>query len=230
MADKKPTRDIENALIKLILDGEAQPGDKLPGERKLCAEFGVTRPTLREALTQLQRDGWLRIQHGKATVISNYKETGGLNVLGALADHQEQSLAFVEHLLEVRILLAPTYVKAAFENGPEQVAALLENQPRVHDKAEIFAHFDWKLHHGMSLIGPNPVYTFILNGFRSLSMKMGSLYFSNEAGQQLSLKYYAALEEALAAKDPEMAYAATHDTMNTSIKMWHAAMQAGGMR
>lgn len=228
MTEKKPPSDIENALIKLILDGELVPGDKLPGERTLCTRFGVTRPTLREALTRLQRDGWVRIQHGKPTVISNFKETGGLNVLSALAEHRDQSLEFVEHLLEVRTLLAPTYVRAAYAEAPDSVSVLLQNRPRLNDIASIFAHYDWKLHHGLSLCGPNPVYTFILNGFRSLSMKMGTLYFSSEAGQRLSLNFYNQLEEALNAKDPDKAYRVTQETMQKSLIMWQEAMKERG--
>lgn len=39
--------------------------DHLPGERKLCERFLVSRPTVRGALDQLRREGWLKVAHGK---------------------------------------------------------------------------------------------------------------------------------------------------------------------
>lgn len=39
--------------------------DHLPGERGLCERLNISRPTLRAALEQLQREGWLEASHGK---------------------------------------------------------------------------------------------------------------------------------------------------------------------
>ena len=39
--------------------------DYLPGERELCARFQISRPTVRAALEQLRREGWLSVTHGK---------------------------------------------------------------------------------------------------------------------------------------------------------------------
>lgn len=44
---------------------EGQWRDKLPGERRLCAQLGVSRPTLRKALAQLRQAGLLKIDHGR---------------------------------------------------------------------------------------------------------------------------------------------------------------------
>lgn len=44
---------------------EGQWKDELPGERRLCAQLGVSRPTLRKALAQLRQAGVLRTDHGR---------------------------------------------------------------------------------------------------------------------------------------------------------------------
>ena len=74
-------------LLSAILDGTFEPGSTLPGERKLAAELGVTRPTLREAIQRLARDGWLTVRQGKSTVVNDYWRDGGLNVLNTLVHH-----------------------------------------------------------------------------------------------------------------------------------------------
>ena len=49
--------DVLDQLREAILSGRIRPGERLPGERQLCEEFGVGRPTLREALRSLRRSG-----------------------------------------------------------------------------------------------------------------------------------------------------------------------------
>jgi len=54
---------VASQLREAILDGALKPGDELPAERELCAQFGVSRTTVREALRALQAQG-LAVQAG----------------------------------------------------------------------------------------------------------------------------------------------------------------------
>ncbi|MFB4308942.1 GntR family transcriptional regulator [Actinomadura sp. GTD37] len=55
---------ITDALRQRLTDGTYPPGTLVPPERALCAEFGVTRNTVRRALTTLQREGLIRVRSG----------------------------------------------------------------------------------------------------------------------------------------------------------------------
>ena len=48
----------------LILDGQLNPGDRLPSERSLMEVMGRSRPTIREALRMLERDGFIHTVPG----------------------------------------------------------------------------------------------------------------------------------------------------------------------
>lgn len=48
---------VAHQLREAILDGALAPGEELPSERELCAQFGVSRTTVREALRALQAQG-----------------------------------------------------------------------------------------------------------------------------------------------------------------------------
>ncbi|MCP4722010.1 MAG: GntR family transcriptional regulator, partial [Desulfobacteraceae bacterium] len=63
----KPAEFAEKQLLETILDGIYQPGDTLPAERVLAQSLGVTRPTLRETLQRLSKEGWVTIAQGKPT-------------------------------------------------------------------------------------------------------------------------------------------------------------------
>lgn len=56
-------------LFTLIQDQHYQEGDRLPGEIRLAAELGVSRPTLRQALILMTEDGIIRREHGKGNFI-----------------------------------------------------------------------------------------------------------------------------------------------------------------
>jgi GntR family transcriptional regulator len=57
-------------IQKLILSGELQPGEKLPSERNLQAELGISRTTLRAVLDELQREGLIYSHPGKGRYIA----------------------------------------------------------------------------------------------------------------------------------------------------------------
>lgn len=59
------------ALVRFIEKEGYNPGDKLPGETKLAKQLGVSRPTLREALGNLETTGMIKRRHGVGTFITS---------------------------------------------------------------------------------------------------------------------------------------------------------------
>jgi GntR family transcriptional regulator len=57
-------------LMGLIEDGAYQPGEQLPSEADLAAQLGISRPTLREALLNLEQEGLVIRKHGVGTFIT----------------------------------------------------------------------------------------------------------------------------------------------------------------
>jgi GntR family transcriptional regulator len=58
-------------LLKLIHEGDYQPGDQLPSERQLADKFSVSRPTVREALRILEEEGRITRHVGLGTFVSS---------------------------------------------------------------------------------------------------------------------------------------------------------------
>lgn len=60
-----------DAIEKYILDKKLSPGDPLPTEAILCADLGVSRSSVREALRQLQALDIVTVQQGRGTFVGN---------------------------------------------------------------------------------------------------------------------------------------------------------------
>ena len=218
----KPAELTESRLIDSFLDGTFPVDSNLPAERELSARLGVTRPTLREALQRLARDGWLEIRQGKPTRVRNYWQEGSLAVLAAIARRQENPPAdFVPNLLSVRILLAPAYTCLAVEKSPDCIVDLLQSAAQLADDPAAFSAFDWEVHRQLTICSGNPVFTLILNGFQSLYLEMGARYFTLPHARESSRGFYRDLLDAARKRDGVSAAALAGRIMQQSLAIWY---------
>lgn len=225
---KRPAVHAEQALVSAILDGTYPPGALLPGERDLARQLGVTRPTLREALQRLERDGWLTINQGKSTRVRDFWRDGGLNVLSSLVRYGGPlPPGFVTQLLEVRLAMAPAYTRAAVERQSQAVADYLAGHASLDDTAKAYARFDWLLHHTLTVCSGNPIYTLILNGFAGFYEELACLYFGRPEARTSSRAFYAALLEAAREGDAPRAEHIARQVMQESIDLWRKASPGG---
>ena len=82
-----------------IRDGRIAPGDKLPTEAAVMAEFGVSRTVVREALSKLQASGLVETRHGIGTFAVGFGDAAPFRI----APDQVATLRDVIAVLELRI-------------------------------------------------------------------------------------------------------------------------------
>jgi GntR family transcriptional regulator len=66
---------IQEYITELVLNGKLKPEAKLQSEREFSDELGVSRMTVRKALTELVNDGLLERRHGSGTYVAKPKVT-----------------------------------------------------------------------------------------------------------------------------------------------------------
>jgi GntR family transcriptional repressor for pyruvate dehydrogenase complex len=94
---KKVSTQIADQIRSSILSGEFTPGDKLPPERELAEMFGVSRPSVREALNVLASSGLVQSYQGGGTVVMSLVDTTGTNTLSELIRvQQDRALDVIE--------------------------------------------------------------------------------------------------------------------------------------
>jgi len=222
----RPAELAESQLIDAILENTFPANSFLPSERDLAGQLGVTRPTLREALQRMARDGWIEIHHGKPTRVRDYWHEGNLAILGAIARRQKNvSPDFIDDLLQIRTLLAPTYFAQALEKSPDQVLELLQKMQAIADDAQEFTEWDWLLHYRMTILSGNPVFTLIFNGFSDLYKALGLKYFSIPDSRTLSREFYSDLLDLATQKDLAGFKALTQQVMIESNTRWLSTKQ-----
>ncbi len=97
--------NIANELQNQIVQGKLNPGDRLPAERTLCVNFGVSRTTIREALKSLAVRG-LITRRGRAVIVTDPKDASsqlGNDLASLAAQVNIKQLYEVRKLIEVRI-------------------------------------------------------------------------------------------------------------------------------
>ena len=217
----KPADLAENRLLDAILDGSFPINSKLPPERDLATQLGVTRPTLREALQRLSRDGWIEIHHGKSTRVCDYWQEGNLLILKALSDRPDKLPdCFIPDLLHVRAAIAPLYAKRAVILHPQETIHLFESLQVLEDSPLAYAQADQALHQRLANLSDNVIYPLLLNNFRKMSVQGGLLYFKSESAREVSREFYRSSLEAARQGDCDQLEAIMRAVMLRSIRIW----------
>ena len=125
--------DVVVQLREAILAGRIRQGERLPGERDLSQMFGVSRPTVREALRALEASGVIEIRLGKlggAFAIAPASTVVG-DAVATLINHEGASL---RDLAEFRLSFEPENAWLAAQRADEEEIAELERL--VEDASE----------------------------------------------------------------------------------------------
>lgn len=77
---------LKNSLTEAIQSGRYAPGDPVPTETQLCSQYGVSRITVRRAISELQDEGLLEKRHGKGTFVSFRRMETSLVDLAGFSD------------------------------------------------------------------------------------------------------------------------------------------------
>ncbi len=221
---KKLSEQIEDRLINEILSGKYRPGDAIPFERELAVQLNVGRPTLREAIQRLERDGFLRVKKGSPTIVNDYWKKGNLNVLVKIVEIcKELPEDFILYILELRIAILPLLVSEVVKNSPHLLVGFLADIENIEDSSRAYASYDWDLQKKLAELSKNPIFTLLFNSFDKVYVEMALPYFSYEKNRDLSRIYFADLLTTSMEKNYKKAEIITTKMMQDSIGLWKKA-------
>lgn len=162
---------IAERLRAMIVAGEIGPDARLPGEQELSARFGVSRPTLREALKRLAAQNLIRTRRGAAggTFVNRVGWEEAREQLAATTTLLVSTAPVeAERLAEARLALLTACVPlAAARREPAHIAAMraevaLAADPATDDRA--FCDSDVRFHRTLGEATGNPLLALHLSG------------------------------------------------------------------
>jgi GntR family transcriptional repressor for pyruvate dehydrogenase complex len=149
-----PRRTVDLAADHLrgaILDGTWSAGDKLPAERRLAVELGISRLTLRAAISRLEGEGLVRAKQGSGVTVLDYREQAGVALLPHLLERGD--LALVRPLLQLRRTLAAEAVAVACERAsPADITALTQRAGELAEESDASVLADGNVAFGRAVL------------------------------------------------------------------------------
>jgi DNA-binding FadR family transcriptional regulator len=166
-------------LLESLLAGHYAPGEKLPPQRTLAADLGVTMTALREALKRLEQMGLIEVRHGDAMRVRDWRAHGGLDVIAHLLLRSGGvDSRVLRDVLEGRtLMLGEIAALAADRRSREQAGRLLElarSLAQAPDDAAAQA-IDFAFFTEVAQAAGNLVFVLILNSIRELYFRHAAL-------------------------------------------------------
>jgi GntR family transcriptional regulator, transcriptional repressor for pyruvate dehydrogenase complex len=153
------SRQIVDKFRKALAEGMLRVGDKLPPERELCQQFGVSRTSLREAVRSLEAYGLVESQHGGGSYITDRFSENVFDFLGFgnILDRKN-----FKPLLHTRRVIETGAVEQALETSDaaaiQNLEALVEDLARETDPLRLGA-LDARFHEKFVELSGNPILT-----------------------------------------------------------------------
>lgn len=135
---RKASDDIIESLRHSIASGDLQRGERLPPEGELAAHFGVSQPTVREALRVLEAMGLVEVRHGSGAYV-----TGDPHQFMATSLHtvlQMDRVGIVD-IVEMRIALADYSATRVVQCASDDDLEVIEEQERRLEEAAELSDF-----------------------------------------------------------------------------------------
>lgn len=172
-----------------IMEGKVRPGDKLPSERELAEQFGVSRTAVREAVKAMREKGLLEVQPGRGTFVTD--------LTGGTTEVMRDSLSLIVKislgndlgkLVQVRTLLEPGIAALAAEMATPLDLETMQQAVNVMDTAmtrtDAYVEADLAFHLALARATQNPLIPVLIDPIVDLLREQRKRIFLVEGGPE----------------------------------------------
>lgn len=207
---QKASEQVAEQIRRSIVEGLLRPGQRLPSERDLAAQFEVTRNTLREALKKLEGLKLIFIRHGDRATVLDYMRHGSLELLNDLLARKDRiNVGLLENVMEARVLIGAEVARLAARRRTEDDLLNLEEAVEGLDHAREdlarFRELEFDFFHSLSTTAHNLVFVFLLNSIRRLYLNNMEFFAPLVADPGATLANHRAVLAAIRIQDADEA-------------------------
>ncbi|MHA1127652.1 MAG: FCD domain-containing protein [Alphaproteobacteria bacterium] len=212
---EKAASAIIHQIEQLILRGVLRPGERLPSERELATRFEVSRPTLRDALAELETSGLVITRPGAGAFVAQVLGSAFAPPLVKLfSSHDEALFDYLSFRRDLEGMAAARAAEHANEIDLEVIRSIFKRMEVAHEKRNPTeeAAIDAEFHLAIVEAAHNVV---MLHMMRSMfeMLQAGVFYnrqalFGKRSTRDLLLDQHRAIYDAIIAQNSDAARAA----------------------
>ncbi len=209
-------RQVADQLRQLIDSGEYAVGARLPAERELAEQFGLSRPTVREALIALEVEGRIRIRVGSGI----YVRAMAASTPPASQGNDEGPFELLRAREFIEGAIAAEAAVQARPDDIEKLDKVLTRMKTSNHPSESTIGVDREFHTSVAGILGNAVLVRFIGEmfdqrFNPYFERLSS-YFENRQSWQAAIDEHVVVRNAIAAHDPAEAKAAMQEHLRLS--------------
>jgi DNA-binding FadR family transcriptional regulator len=228
-------RQIAEQLRQLMASGEFAVGSRLPAERDLAAQLGVSRPSVREALIALEVEGMIEVRTGSGIYVQSAT---------ALKPHKTSPVSDTPadwgplEVMSARILVESEVAALAAQNAQKKdiqaIRASLQKMKLEAARDEVPRHGDEAFHEAIAQACGNSVLLDTVQRFwlarkGPLFARLGD-YFEHPASWQAAIAEHQAVLDAIEAHDASAARKAMQKHLKQAHKRYSASWRRAPAR
>lgn len=220
---KRITEEIVEQVRDAIAQGNLKAGERLPSEREMARQLGVSRPSLRQALQVLEHTGFVAIVHGQGTFIRDIGEQS-LNdpICALLRDSNKIYLEMYEFRTEIETWAAGRAAGSIKPSDAKQLRGVIDRMQKRIAEQKSCHDLDTEFHLTIARASGNSIYFQIANTIFYLfgevtRLSHEQLYRSKES-QEALFKEHKAIYETIVRKDAAAARKLMHQHLQETEK------------
>ena len=208
---RKLSDEVAEHLERLIREGELAEADRLPSERELMRQFGVGRPSIREALLHLSKMGLVEVRSGECARVTRPTPQFVIDSLSGPARHMMSAPGGVRDFQSARLFFEVGLARNAAQNATAQDIedlrdALETNRQSIGD-LKLFERTDVDFHYVLAVITRNSIFTAIHAALAEWLLEQRRTTLA-EGEDRKAYAAHREIFEAIAARDTDAAEAA----------------------
>lgn len=198
--------EVVNRIREMILSGKIATGAKLPGERELADQLGVSRVVIRDATRILNAQGLLEIRPGSGTYVRTVGTDQVVDSIGLFL-RMNQNATELDKLLEVRFALETDIAGLAAQRAAAYDIKLLEQNvqamKQTGDDITAFTRLDYEFHQLLASATRNELFSMLLEPLSGLLLEFRERTYihDSEEATQGALIYHNRILDLIKQKD-----------------------------
>lgn len=214
--------EVSTQLVAFIESERLPAGSRLPSERELGEQFGVSRTVIREALRSVAAKGLIDSRGGSGLHVAT---VGGSQVTesmrGLLRGHRGIDY---RHINEVRTVLETATTRAAAERATDEeireLRTLHEQMVRVVDDVGAASAADVEFHRAIARSTQNELFVVLLDSIGDVLLEIRRATLGIPGRPEVGVRYHGHILARIQAHDPDGAELAMREHLGDAVEAW----------